>query len=60
METKMAKEEVQLELTKEEIDMLQELANRNGISVDELVEQILEQYKQQIENPEDELFDVLE
>ena len=56
----MAKEEVQLELTKEETEMLQELANRNGISVDELMEQILEQYLQQIENPNDELIDVLE
>ena len=56
----MAKEEVQLELTKEELEMLQELANRNGVSVEELVEEILKQYAHQIENPEYELFDVLE
>ena len=47
----MAKEEIQLDLTPDEIQILQDLAEEKNITVDELIEQLLYEFLNNIENP---------
>ena len=54
----MAKEEVQLDLTKEEVEMLENLAKENDMTLEQFIEHILRRYEHMIDDPEDMLEDI--
>lgn len=47
----MSKEEIQLELTQEEMNMIEAIAKQNNVSTDEIIEHILKEYLEELENP---------
>lgn len=47
----MTKEEIQLDLTEEEMNIIKALAKQNNVTPDEIIEDMLKQYLEEIENP---------
>jgi Ribbon-helix-helix protein, copG family len=47
----MTKEEIQLDLTEEEMNIIKSIAKQNNVSPDEIIEQMLREYLEEIENP---------
>ena len=54
----MAKEEIQLDLTEEEVKQLETLAKENNMSIEQFIEHILRRYEHMIDDPEDLLEDI--
>lgn len=49
----MEKEEIQLDLTEEEVKQLEALAKENNMTIEQFIEHILRRYEHMIDNPED-------
>ena len=47
----MTKEEIQLDLTEDEMKIIEAIAKQNNVTPDEIIEQMLKEYLEEIENP---------